>query len=48
MASRLIIRTITLANGERLPLPIERATGIPLYNPTLFILTEVPTSPRIQ
>ena len=41
MASRLIIRTITLANGERLPLPVERASGIPLYKPTLFILTEV-------
>ncbi|MEJ8676211.1 site-specific integrase [Chromobacterium amazonense] len=40
MASRLIIRTITLTNGERLPLPIERATGIPLYKPTLFALTE--------
>ncbi|MGC0154296.1 tyrosine-type recombinase/integrase, partial [Chromobacterium vaccinii] len=41
MASRLIIRTITLANGERFPLPVERASGIPLYKPTLFILTEV-------
>ncbi|WP_018605542.1 tyrosine-type recombinase/integrase [Uliginosibacterium gangwonense] len=41
MASRPIIRTITLANGERLPLLIDRATGIPLYKPALFILTEV-------
>ncbi|MDC7701626.1 tyrosine-type recombinase/integrase [Vogesella indigofera] len=41
MASQLIIRTITLANGERLPLPVERASGMPLYKPTLFILTEV-------
>lgn len=40
MASRLLIRTIPLANGEYLPLPVERASGIPLYPPTLVILAE--------
>lgn len=30
-----------LASGERLPLPIDKNTGTPLYKPTLFMLSEL-------
>jgi hypothetical protein len=41
MMSPWRIRTIVSGNGERLPLLIDRATGVPLFDPTLYALTEV-------
>lgn len=41
MSSRFLVRTLTLAGGERLPLLVERATGVPPFKPNIFALTEV-------
>jgi len=35
------VRRVVLASGERLPLLRERATGEPLYEPTLYALTQL-------
>ena len=35
------IRLLLLASGERFPLIVERATGVPLYKPTLYALTRL-------
>lgn len=35
------VKTILLDTGERLPLLIERATGIPLFEPTVFTVSQL-------
>lgn len=35
------IRLLLLASGERFPLIVDRATGVPLYKPTLYALTRL-------
>lgn len=40
MPSRHTVRTVVLSEGERLPLLLDRASGLPLFNPNIFILTE--------
>lgn len=35
------VRTVVLASGERLPMLCARATGLPLFEPTLYALTEL-------
>ncbi|RYZ19916.1 MAG: site-specific integrase [Chitinophagaceae bacterium] len=39
----LQIRTLVLDSGERLPLLIDRATGVPLHEPTLYTVTRLRT-----
>jgi hypothetical protein len=41
MTSPWRIRTIVSGSGERLPMLIDRATGVPLFDPTVYALTEV-------
>ena len=41
MATGYRVKTIRLESGERLPMLLSRETGLPLWNPTLFILTEL-------
>lgn len=41
MAAGYRIKTIKLESGERLPLLLSNATGLPLWDPTLFILTKL-------
>lgn len=41
MASRYAVRTVILESGERLPLLIDCDTGSPLFEPTLYALTEL-------
>lgn len=35
------VRLVVLESGERLPLLVERATGEPLYQPALYVLTQL-------
>lgn len=35
------VRTIITASGERMPVLLDRATGIPLFDPTVYVLTEI-------
>jgi len=39
------IRLLVLALGERFPMLVERATGVPLYKSTLYALTRLRTTP---
>lgn len=39
MAAGYRVKTIKLESGERLPLLLSKETGLPLWDPTLFILT---------
>jgi integrase len=39
MAAGYRVKTIKLESGERLPLLVSKETGLPLWDPTLFILT---------
>jgi integrase len=41
-----LIRKVVLASGERFPVLLERATGLPLYKPTLYALTRLRTKNR--
>ena len=41
MTSPWRIQTIVTTTGERLPVLIDRDTGVPLFNPTVYALTEV-------
>jgi hypothetical protein len=41
MTSPWRIRTIVTGTGERLPLLLDRASGVPLFDPTVFAVTEV-------
>jgi len=41
MAVGYRVATVRLQSGERLPLLLSSATGIPLWGPTLFLLTEL-------
>lgn len=40
------VRTIVLTGGERLPILIENATGVPLFEPTVYILSELRATNR--
>lgn len=46
MAVGYRVKTIRCESGERLPLLVSKATGVPLWNPTLFILTELRAKSR--
>ncbi len=37
----LLVRTVRLQSGERLPLLCSRSSGLPLFDPTLYSLTEL-------
>lgn len=37
----LQVRLVVLESGERLPLLLERTTGVPLYEPALYVLTRL-------
>lgn len=41
MATGYRVKTIRLESGERLPMLLSKETGLPLWDPTLFILTEL-------
>lgn len=41
MSKKYRVKTSRLQSGERLPLLIAAATGIPLWNPTLFVVSEL-------
>lgn len=41
MGCRYAVRTVVLESGERLPLLLDYGTGIPLFEPTLYALTEL-------
>ena len=41
MISPWRVHTIVTPAGERLPLLLDRATGVPLFDPTVYVLTEV-------
>ena len=41
MANRYAVRTVILESGERLPLLVNCDTGSPLFEPTLYALTEL-------
>lgn len=41
MSKKYRVKTARLQSGERLPLLIAAATGIPLWNPTLFVVSEL-------
>jgi hypothetical protein len=41
MAVGYRVKTIKCESGERLPLLVNKVTGVPLWDPTLFILTEL-------
>lgn len=36
-----VVKTVVLSSGERLPMLVARSTGIPLHEPTLYVLSEV-------
>lgn len=40
MAERYAVRNIVFESGERFPLLVDRRTGVPLFDPTVFALTE--------
>jgi hypothetical protein len=40
------VRTIVLTGGERLPILIENATGVPLFEPTVYILSDLRATNR--
>ena len=46
MTSPWRIQTIVTTTGERLTVLIDRDTGVPLFNPTVYELTEVPARNR--
>lgn len=41
MGSRYSVRIVVLESGERLPLLVDCETGIPLFEPTIYALTEL-------
>lgn len=41
MTPNFQIRLTVVANGERLPMIVDRATGLPLFHPTLFVVTQL-------
>jgi len=41
MSTRFRIKELRCQSGERLPLLLDRATGVPLWDPTLFLITEL-------
>lgn len=41
MTNPYTIRTLMLASGERLPVLLNRETGLPLVEPTLYSVTEI-------
>ncbi len=46
MAVGYRVANLRLQSGERLPLLVATATGVPLWNPTLFIVTELRATNR--
>ena len=46
MSDRYRVQMVRFQSGERLPLLLAAATGIPLWNPTLFVLTELRATNR--
>lgn len=46
MAVGYQVKVIRCESGERLPLLVNRETGIPLWDPTLFLLTELRSTSR--
>ena len=46
MAVGYRVANLRLQSGERLPLLVSTATGVPLWNPTLFIVTELRATNR--
>lgn len=46
MAAGYRVQNLRLQSGERLSLLVEAATGVPLWNPTLFVLTELRATNR--
>lgn len=41
-----VVKTIVMSSGERLPMLIELATGEPLYEPSLYVLSEIRATNR--
>ena len=41
MINPLAVRTIVLASGERFPILLERASGVPLFEPAVYSVTEL-------
>lgn len=41
MSSRFQVRTVRFESGERFPLLIDRASGSPLFEPTIFLVTQL-------
>ena len=41
-----VVKTIVMISGERLPMLIEFATGEPLYEPSLYVLSEIRATNR--
>lgn len=46
MAVGFRVKNLKLQSGERLPLLLDACTGIPLWHPTLFVLTELRATNR--
>jgi integrase len=46
MATGFRVKNLKLQSGERLPVLVEAATGVPLWHPTLFALTELRATNR--
>lgn len=40
-SSAFVVRTVRLQSGERLPMLLDGSTGLPLFQPTLYALTEI-------
>lgn len=41
MSGRYRVKSLVCESGERLPLLVDAASGLPLFEPTLFVLTEL-------
>jgi len=41
MSNRFQVRTVKFESGERFPLLIDRASGLPLFEPTIFLATQM-------
>lgn len=41
MAERYTVRTAVFASGERLPILVNVSTGVPLFDPTVFTLSQI-------
>ena len=41
MDNRYRMKTVVMSDGERLPMLLLRADGMPLFDPTVYVLTQV-------